>query len=529
MSVTRREFLQRVGQAGGYRAVFASMQALGLMPGLTASASTVDLPPNSGKGIKVAILGSGIAGMVAAWEMGKAGYECTVLEARERPGGRSWTIRRGTSLKFLDGTVQNCEFDEGHYMNAGPARLPSIHKTILDYCREFEVPLEVEVNSSRSSLLQNQKAFDGRPIEQREAINDTRGHISELLAKAVDQHLLNGSLQAADTEKMIEFLRIYGPLDADMLYKGSDRAGVRQLPGAGPQEEILRDPLPMEALLDADFWQGMMFEEMLDMQATMFEPVGGMDRIAYAFAKKLGDIIHYNAPVTEIRRSGNGVRISYTTNGASHVLEADYCICALPLTILKKIPNDFSPRIQSAIADCHYDSAYKVAWESPRFWETNRNLYGGLSFLVNDPISVVWYPSWGLFTERGVVISGYSVENGTDFGRLPSFQAKLDASRSAMEKLHPGFAHQMEKPMYMSWGQVPWNEGSWVSRGRRGGFDEASSEFYNGPYKEITQPDWPFVFAGDHTARVGAWQEGAALSAHRAADLIAAQVRAKQT
>jgi monoamine oxidase len=528
MGVTRRDFLHSVGQVAGYRAVFATMQALGLMPAVEASASRVDLPANSGKGTRVAILGGGIAGMVAALEMGKAGYECTVLEARERPGGRNWTIRRGTTVKFLDGSVQHCEFDEGHYFNAGPARLPSIHKTILGYCHELGVPLEVEVNSSRSSLLQNRKVFDGRPIEQRQAINDTRGHVSELLAKAVNQHLLDGKLEANDTEKMIEFLRVYGPLDADLIYKGSARSGVRQLPGAGPQEEVPREPLPMGALLDAAVWQGMLFEETLDMQATMFQPVGGMDRIPYAFAEKLGSTIRFNSAVTEIRRAEKGVRIGHEGPGGKQVLEADYCICALPLTMLKKIPNDFSPRIQTAIASSHYDSAYKVAWESPRFWETDRNIYGGLSFLVNDPISIVWYPSWGLFTKRGVVVSGYSIENGTEFGKLPSREAKLAASRNAIEKLHPGFSQLMEKPVYMSWGQIPWNEGSWVGRGRRGGFDDTSAEFYKGPYKEITQPDGPFIFAGDHAARVGAWQEGAALSAHRAVQLIAEQVHAKQ-
>jgi len=500
------------------------MQALGLLPAVEASASTVDLPVGSGKGIKVAILGGGIAGLVTALEMGKAGYDCTVLEARERPGGRNWSIRRGTKVEFIDGAVQNCEFDEGHYFNAGPARLPSIHKTMLGYCHELGVPLEVEVNSSRSSLLQNSKAFDGKPVAQREAINDTRGHVSELLAKAVNQHLLNASMAADDTEKMIEFLRFYGPLDADLIYKGSDRAGFKQYYGAGPKDEILLEPLPMESLLDSKFWQPMMFEEMLDMQATMFEPVGGMDRIPYAFAKKLGSTVQYSTPVKEIRRSGKGVRIVH----AGGVLEADYCVCALPLTILKKIPNDFSPNVNAAIKECTYDSAYKVAWESPRFWETDRNIYGGLSFLVNDPITVVWYPSWGMFSDRGVVISGYSIENGTEFGKLPSKQAKLDASRNAMEKLHPGFSHLMETPVYMSWGQIPWNEGSWVSRRTGGGFDEAGPEYYNGPYKVITQPDWPFIFAGDHTARIGAWQEGAALSAHRAAKLIAEQVRAKQ-
>jgi monoamine oxidase len=528
MSVTRRQFLHRVGQAGGYSAVFTTMQALGLLPELPASASTVNLPAGSGAGLRVAILGGGIAGMAAAYEMGKAGYRCSILEARSRPGGRNWTIRRGTDLKFLDGAVQHCEFDEGHYWNAGPARLPSIHKTILGYCKELGVPLEIEVNSSRSSLLQNSRAFDGKPVTQRRAINDTRGHVSELLAKAVNQHLLDGTMAAGDTDKMIAFLKMYGPLNADLLYKGSSRSGDKQFPGAGPQDEIPLDPLPMEALLDANFWMGMMFEETLDMQATMFQPVGGMDRIAYGFAKKLEGIIEFNSPVTEIRKSGEGVRIHYKQGGAEKILDADYCICALPLSIVKKIPNDFSPRIQSAIAATHYDSAYKVAWESPRFWETENNIYGGLAFLVNDPINVVWYPSWGIFSERGVVVSGYSVENGTEFGALPSIAAKLAASRSAMEKLHPGFAHQMEKPMYMSWGQIEWNEGSWVGRGRRAAFDATSDEFYAGPYKEITQPDWPFIFAGDHTARVGAWQEGAVLSAHRAAELIGAHAKASK-
>jgi monoamine oxidase len=528
MALTRRDFLHRVGQAGGYSAAFATMQALGLIPPAAASASQVELPANSGADVKVAILGAGIAGMVAAYEMGKAGYECTVIEARDRPGGRNWTVRRGTSVKFLDGTVQNCQYDDGHYLNAGPARLPSIHKTMLAYCKELQVPLEVEVNCSRSSLLQNSKVFGGKPVEQREAINDTRGHVSELLAKAVKQHLLNGELQPDDTEKMIEFLRFYGPLDADLIYKGSNRAGVKQLPGAGSQEELFRDPLPMHALLDASFWQGMMFSEILDMQATMFEPVGGMDRIAYAFAGKLGGAIQYSSPVREIRRTAKGVRIMYSNAGGPQTLEADYCICALPLTILKKIPNDFSPPVKAAIAEVTYDSAYKIAWESPRFWETERNIYGGLSFLVNDPISTVWYPSWGLFGERGVVISGYWIENGSDFSKLPTLEAKLAASRNAMEKLHPGFSHLMEKPIYISWGEIPWNEGSWISRGKFAEHEDPNSAFYTGPYRQITQPDGPFIFAGDHTARVGAWQEGAALSAHRAAELISVQVRAKR-
>ncbi len=71
----------------------------------------------------------------------------------------------------------------------------------------------------------------------------------------------------------------------------------------------------MHALLDAHFWSGMLFEENLDMQATMFQPVGGMDRIPYAFAKKLGPVVQYGAEVKEIRKTANGVRDRYSQAG----------------------------------------------------------------------------------------------------------------------------------------------------------------------------------------------------------------------
>jgi monoamine oxidase len=183
MACTRREFLMRVGQAGGYGAAFLTMQHLGLMAVPEASAMPLAMETGSGNGTKVVILGGGIAGLVAAYEMGKAGYSCTVLEARPRPGGRNWTVRNGTKIEFKNGVSQTASWEDASYFNAGPARLPSTHKTMLGYCKELGVPLEVEVNTSRSSLLQSDAAFGGKAIEQREAINDTRGLVSELLAK----------------------------------------------------------------------------------------------------------------------------------------------------------------------------------------------------------------------------------------------------------------------------------------------------------------------------------------------------------
>src|SRR5262245_16697581 len=114
MAMTRRGFVAGVARTGGYGAAFSAMQALGLLA--EAEASPLGrLPHNMGRGKRVAILGAGIAGMAAAYELRKAGFECTVLEARERPGGRNWTIRKGSSIEFTDGSVQHCDWKEGQY------------------------------------------------------------------------------------------------------------------------------------------------------------------------------------------------------------------------------------------------------------------------------------------------------------------------------------------------------------------------------------------------------------------------------
>jgi len=187
MSFTRRAFIQRMAQVGGYSAAFASMQALGLLPAAVAS-TLPQLPAGFGKGRKVVILGGGIAGLTSAYELRKAGFDCTILEARNRPGGRSWTVRNGSKVELTDGTTQECTWQSG-YLNPGPARIPSIHTNLLNYCQELGVPLEVEVNSSRSALMQSPAVNEGKPVQERQVVYDTRGYLAELLTKAINKHL----------------------------------------------------------------------------------------------------------------------------------------------------------------------------------------------------------------------------------------------------------------------------------------------------------------------------------------------------
>jgi monoamine oxidase len=115
----------------------------------------------------VIILGAGIAGMTAAWELRKAGYDADHPGSPPAHGRPQLDRAPGDKIEQTDGSRQVCEFDEGQYMNAGPARLPSHHQMVLGYCRELGVELEVEVNTSRSALLMNPAANGGKPIQMR--------------------------------------------------------------------------------------------------------------------------------------------------------------------------------------------------------------------------------------------------------------------------------------------------------------------------------------------------------------------------
>lgn len=498
------------------------MQSLGLLPEPASAASTIDLPSETGKGVKVVILGGGIAGLVSAYEMGKLGFQCTVLEARDRPGGRNWTVRNGTTVEFVDGTKQTARYvDSKSYFNAGPARLPSVHKTILSYCKEFGIPLEVFVNANRNSLMVSEKAFGGKPVEQRQVLNDTRGHVAELLAKSIQQGALDRELTKEDHERLLAFLRTFGDLKQNFSYEGSERSGVSQLAGAGDVTEKLRPPLEMRALLDANFWGGAVFEESFDQQMPMFQPVGGMDRIPYAFARRLGKAIQYRSVVKEIRKSTQGVKVIYAQNGIEKIIAADYCICALPVSMMKQIENDFSPQIKKAIEDTKYSDSYKIAWESKRFWETDYNIYGGISWLSSGPINMVLYPSGYMHTDMGVLISGYGMQSIPAFNQLPTLEAKLMASRAAVERLHPGHSNDLHGPMYVWWEKLPYNQGAWISG--------ASGEYHKGPYQAFQEPDQRIYFAGDFCTHLLTWQEGAALSAHRTVKMISERVRVSKT
>jgi monoamine oxidase len=134
-AITRRELLLRISRYGS-GALLGSLYALELMARDVGGFRLEGQAP-ARKGRRAVILGAGVAGLSAAYELGRVGYVCTVLEARSRPGGRNRTVRGGSEETEIGGERQVCRFDKGMFFNAGAMRISHHHRTTLDYCREF--------------------------------------------------------------------------------------------------------------------------------------------------------------------------------------------------------------------------------------------------------------------------------------------------------------------------------------------------------------------------------------------------------
>jgi monoamine oxidase len=518
MALTRRGFLERLGAVGGYSAAYLGMEAMGLLNAPPASAEPFALPPASGHGRKVVILGAGIAGLVSAYELRRAGWDVTILEARDRIGGRVWSVRGGDRIVQTGRPDQLCTFSPGLYLNAGAARLPSRHRTILGYAKSLGVPIEVMVNSSRSTKWD----FGGRVVTARQAVNSVKGGISELLAKAIDRGALDQELRGGDKEAMRQFLAFYGELAENGDYRPQGRGGYTVEPGGYNQVGEALPPMTLAEIISSGRAMGLplVFEEFFDQQTPMMQPVGGMDRIAHALYEQVRPAVRLNSPVTAIRRRGAGVRIEHGPGALA--LDADYCICALPLTLLQRIPSDFSAAKQAAIRDVPYMPSVKVGFESPRFWE-DEGIYGGIGW-TDQANENLLYPSGNFNSDRGVLVGAYCA--GWTGDHLDAFNAmsheqRFQVCRDVIERMHPGKSRLLDKPITVAWGRTPWSEGV----GPVG--PEFTDTARGARYAELLRPEGPIVFAGEHLSYVLYWQEGAALSAHAAMRVLAEQATAR--
>jgi monoamine oxidase len=495
---TRRRFLGHLGAVGGSSLVMTAMHSWDLMAGQAGVRPQLSGRPEK---TKVLILGAGVSGLVVGYELGKLGYDFRILEARDRVGGLTWTVRRGSEHTEIGGERQVCTFDEGQHVNVGAWRIPYSHTGVLNYCKELGVPLQIFLNESDASYFYYEGSTAGSlantRLRLREVKADLIGRVNELLVKAIDQRLLDLPLTAEDQQRLVNFLVGHGYLDAsDRRYKAFTNRG----PGT---------PYELSALLQSGFGNRLRSIPARDgtTAAPMFHPVGGMDQFARGFERAIGRTrITFNADVRSVHQSDTGVKVVYanTKGGRTTEVTADYVVICMPLSVVAGVDVNLSPEMWEAVRATTYSNSAKMGLAMKRrFWEEDDQIFGGHLY-SNLPLGEFSYPSHDYFSRKGVLLGLYA--NGPVGTLLDQpVSARVEHVLTHASKVHPQIRQEFESAYAVWWRKVKYSQGGFASGAppaRRAQFAKVDNRVLIGcaaaaPHSE---PDW------QEGAVAAAWQ-----------------------
>jgi monoamine oxidase len=355
-----------------------------------------------------------------------------------------------------------------------------------------------------------------------------------LLAKAVHRGALTEELKPfelteGDKANLLLLLGRFGDLDSKARYdyNGSTRSGYTTDPGVTePGTRPVK--LELKDLLRSEFWTRMFYQpEDYLWQPTLFQPKGGMRRIIDAIADAFDKLPHTvpimrDSPVTKIESSNNRVTVTLRDNST---LSADYCFSTIPLPLLSSLTKTgFAEDFLAAVRVVPFANTCKVGWQATkRFWEELRaataavppdrrngpQIFGGISWL-NHPITQMWYPSEGFFSEGPAILTGaYNYDTVAEaFGKL-TLNERLKQAQEGGKLLHPEFALEvpLETGLSIAWQRVPFIGGGWAS------WDRGNNQHAKA-YTRLLEPDKRFYVGGDQVSYLPGWQEGAVLSAY---------------
>lgn len=403
---SRAEFLKNNPSAKAWSELdYAANQQKELTPG------SLKLKKDCFKNKTAIIIGSGISGLTTAYELlaNETGMQVTILEAQNRTGGRCLTLRTGDTLvqdedreltNSKPGNPQIVRFDRPlgdnePYLNAGPGRIPSGHKRLLQYLKTFGVDVEVYVMNSASNLVQTSQGYDGHPVVSRRLDHNTRGHIAEMVYKNADDLISGVNPDYTKEEisslgkKLKDLMVSFGSLGKEGNYNveaspdgrdandwTSDRAGFSVLPGV--DSGITAEQLGLKSLLESEFWKTNFYQsEDFLWQPTLFQPVGGMDQVQHAFAQQvaaLGGTVHLNSPVQKIEWNEQDqqfeIHASILGSDKCKVYKADYCFSNVAMPFLE---NMLSDRLQDPNSDKGFSKSFKDGLAAVYHAQNNTN------------------------------------------------------------------------------------------------------------------------------------------------------------
>ena len=448
---------------------------------------------------RVLIVGAGLAGLSAAYELTQAGHDVTVLEARTRPGGRVQTLRD--------------PFPDGLYAEAGATRVPDHHHFTLKYVKLFgltldpfeppNVPSVYHVRGRRLRVPPDRNVewpYDLTPEERALGVNGMRQkYIRSALSELGD--VTNPNWPSPET------LKKYDDMNRSDFWRsrGASSEAVALLSVGGIDDRV-------------ETWSAlfMLRNQALNQQLTRYYKIrGGTDLLPRAFASHLSEKIHYGTPVVKIEHQQQSVKATFRQAGGYQTLTGDYLICAVPFSVQKNIEVSpaFSVEKQRAIEQLPYLSVSKIFLQSKRRFWMDEGLSG---FGTTDlPISQVWDMTYGQPGTRSI-LQAYPISLHSRRVTAMSEQERIDFALEYVEMIYPGIRTHFEGGVTKCWDDDEWARG-------------ASAFYKPGQFSSllphVARPEGRIHFAGEHTSVwIDGWMQGALESGNRVAREINTKV-----
>jgi len=446
-------------------------------------------------GKRVIIIGAGMAGLVAGYELARAGHDPLILEAQSRVGGRIYTLRK---------------FAPGLYAEAGAMRIPRVHDLTLGYIEHFGLELRPFVMGNPKGLVY----VGGKRMTAAQA-----GLTPDELGFAVAEHERGRSfgdlweeatrdLRAwLETDQVAGWERIRREYDGYTLrefleMKGFSEGaiemyGVMNFVEAGINNAVVEE-------FREDF--GKAYEDMQEI-------VGGADRLPNALYAELADRVRFGAEVHALDQDADSVTVHFKTEAGRYAITGDYAIVTLPFSVLRQVEvmTPFSREKQRAIRQLNYSASTKVLFQvRERIWETDDGIFGGAT-VTDLPIRRMNYPTPDPTTPRGMLLASYTWDQDAARWGAMDEETRLEEALEDVSKIHPRIRDVYEVGASHAWSDDRYANGAFA-------LFEAGQQTQL--QADIVRPEGRIHFAGEHCSLYHAWIQGALESGLRAAQAI---------
>ena len=446
-------------------------------------------------GKRVIIVGAGMAGLVAGYELARAGHDPMILEAQNRVGGRIYTLRK---------------FAPGLYAEAGAMRIPRVHDLTLGYIEHFGLELRPFVMGNAKGLVY----VGGKRMTAEQA-----GLTPDELGFAVAEHERGRSFSDLweeatrdlrawlETDQVAGWERIRREYDGYTLrefleLKGFSEGaiemyGVMNFVEAGINNAVVEE-------FREDF--GKAYEDMQEI-------VGGSDGLPNAFYAELADRIRFGAEVHAIDQDTDAVTVHFKTEAGRYSVSGDHAIVTLPFSVLRQVEimTPFSREKQRAIRQLNYAASTKILFQvRERIWETDDGIFGGAT-VTDLPIRRMNYPTPDPTMSRGMLLASYTWDQDAARWGAMDEETRLEEALEDVSRIHPRIREVYEVGASHAW---------YDDRYANGAFALFEAGQQTQLQADIVRPEGRIHFAGEHCSLYHAWIQGALESGLRAAQAI---------